>query len=231
MSTDGFDDGFASPAEGELDFSMDGGGTSREDLGGDSPDFVDLPGVYHMEIVDVKRRLALRDKNNKAQKPYLRFDMRVLKAVKGQSPRDCMIYHRLYLKNEDGVTSEPYMFASAMQFGLSIGLLREATIDDKPAIVDVVSGSKDVDLDTWNVAKGFQCIVKVSNEDFEGNTRARMNFFSRGVKRPCDPRVNPAVVDQEAWRHAKNYMAATDVSGKAATEPAMQAPVDKLASL
>lgn len=142
------------------DFELDGQGVSGEDLGGAGS--IKQEGWYHFEVTDVVAELETVGKKGAEKSPAVRMDLTVLESVNGQAPAGAKHWQRLYVGAKGGGPAAEGSRNNVLRFGLGIGILKE--VDGgagEKAIVDAVTGSSKINMETLRRAKGKQCVGKI----------------------------------------------------------------------
>lgn len=169
------------------DFFLDGENVSQDDVGGAG--FLNKPGWYHMEIVDVKRELNTLNKDGKEKAPSIEFDMVVQETVPGQCPAGTRHRHTIYIAGKGGNPISDGSRNKCFRFGLGLKLLEEKQFEgkDKPSIVVAGTTQSRIPISLWDKAKGMHLCGKIVFEEGKDGFRDKYVFDYDRVYLPNDP--------------------------------------------
>ena len=175
------------------DFETDTEGMSSTDVDSNQGQ-VDKEGWYHFEIADVKNELQTLSDSGKEKSPCVRFDLRVLETVDGQSPADSMHFHRVYLAGKGGGPPSDGARKMALKFGLRLGLLKE----DGEQIVTADTNKTKFGVALWHTAKEMQIIASIKCEKGTGVYADRYQIPFNEIFLVDDDRVTKVPKNKEA---------------------------------
>lgn len=156
----------------------------------ESGGLVELEGWYHFEVTDVKPQLDIVKEDGSDNTPNILFALTVLQTVKGQSPANSRLFHRVYVGSKGGGPPAEGSVKSMIVFGCGLGLLRQVEKNGRKVAVDVQTGQPKLSVAMWLRGKGAQCVGKVEKEeDKSGQYKPRLVLPFGRVFRPDDERV------------------------------------------
>lgn len=181
----------------QADFSLDGEGFSRDDLG-PGGETIDKEGWYHLEVTDVKPDLEVVNNKGGDKSPSICFHLLALQTVQGQSPAGSRHYHRIYVGAKGGAPPSDGAVKSALRFGLGLGLIAEIEKDGRPVMVDKSTGLTKMPVSMWLRAKGMQFVAKVGFKPAEGKFPAGYEIPFGRCYQVDDPQVADTPKNKEA---------------------------------
>jgi hypothetical protein len=178
---------------------------------------VDKEGWYHFEIVDVVNELNTLSHSGKEKPPCVRFDLRVLEEVNGQSPGGSMHFHRIYLGGKGNEPQSDRGRELTLKFGMRLGLL----IEQNEKIVTADTNKTRFGVALWHTAKGMQIIASIKCEPGTGGFSDRYQIPFNEIFLVDDDRVTKVPKNREALALIGNQeLAAGKEKGEVTAKPA-----------
>ncbi len=190
-------------------FASDGADREKMAAKGNSGT-VNLEGWYHFDIGSVEPELGEWRQDGKRNKRHVLFKMVVMHNEPNQSPLGRIYYHRMPLERLDEQGNpQPLSDAQKEQnllFLETLGVMEWREIDGEQKLVDVVTGSTKVTVDTFMRCKGRHCMAHVKYTPAKGEFKARWEIPYQRVYRLTDETMADKGKSLEMFRHAENYV-------------------------
>lgn len=167
----------------------------------ESGGLVETEGWYHFEVSDVKAHLESIKEDGSENTPNILFTLTVLHSLKGQSPANSRLFHRVYVGSKGGGAPADGSIKSMIVFGCGLGLLKQVERDGRKVAVDAQTGQPKLSVAMWLRAKGLQCVGKVEKEeDKSGQYKPRFVLPFGRVYQPNDDRVAHVAKNTDALK-------------------------------
>lgn len=145
----------------ENQFTLDGTGTSKSDLGGGHT--IDQPGKYHLCCIGITEQLSTASDRGGAAYPTIRVDCQVMHTVEGQNPKGCRYFHSFFVGAKGGGPIPDWARENILRFLVGLKLLIEVERDGEKSLVDAQTGQARFNVrDLFQRVRGKHFLAKMA---------------------------------------------------------------------